>query len=89
MKRFLCVLAVAVLALTSCEGFELEDLLGGGDKTETPSDYDIVISPSLLQFAAEGGAKEIEKPQIDKLLDLRQNYYKVPGRHPGYKKYND
>lgn len=60
MKRFLCVLAVAVLALTSCEGFELEDLLGGGDKTETPSDYDIVISPSLLQFAAEGGAKEIE-----------------------------
>ena len=60
MKRFLCVLAVAVLALTSCEGFELEDLLGGGDKTETPSDCDIVISPSLLQFAAEGGAKEIE-----------------------------
>ena len=35
-----------------------------------------------------GGAKEIEKPQIDKLLDLRKNYYKVTGRHPGYKKYN-
>ena len=35
-----------------------------------------------------GGAQEIEKPQINKLMDLRQNYYKVSGRHPGYKKYN-
>ena len=34
-----------------------------------------------------GGAQEIEKPQIDKLLYLRENYYKVSGRHPGYKKY--
>lgn len=34
-----------------------------------------------------GGAKEIEKKQIDKLLDLRENYYHVTGRHPGYKKY--
>ena len=33
-----------------------------------------------------GGAKEIEKPQIDKLLYLRENYYKVTGRHPGYEK---
>ena len=60
MKRFFAILTIVALALTSCEGFELEDLLGGGDKTETPSDYDIVISPSLLQFAAEGGEKEIE-----------------------------
>ncbi len=36
-----------------------------------------------------GGAQEIEKPQIDKLMYLRENYYNVPGRHPGYKKYND
>ena len=35
-----------------------------------------------------GGAKEIEKPQIEKLLYLRENYYHVTGRHPGYKKYN-
>jgi ribulose-5-phosphate 4-epimerase/fuculose-1-phosphate aldolase len=35
-----------------------------------------------------GGAQEIEKPQIDKLLDLRENYYKVTGKHPGYKRYN-
>ena len=35
-----------------------------------------------------GGAKEIKKPQIDKLIDLRKNYYKVTGRHPGYKKYS-
>lgn len=60
MKRFLPILLTFILTLTACEGFELEDLLGGGDKTETPSDYDIVISPSLLQFAAEGGDKEVE-----------------------------
>ncbi|MEG1426889.1 MAG: class II aldolase/adducin family protein, partial [Oscillospiraceae bacterium] len=36
-----------------------------------------------------GGAQEIPRPQIDKLLDLRVNYYKVTGKHPGYKKYND
>lgn len=35
-----------------------------------------------------GGAKEIPKPQIDKLLYLRENYYHVTGKHPGYKKYN-
>lgn len=36
-----------------------------------------------------GGAREIEKPQIDKLMYLRENYYHVSGRHPGYKKYNE
>ena len=35
-----------------------------------------------------GGAQEIPRPEIDKLLDLRENYYHVSGRHPGYKKYN-
>ncbi len=35
-----------------------------------------------------GGPKEIEKHQIDKLLQLRTDYYKVTGKHPGYKKYN-
>ena len=35
-----------------------------------------------------GGAQEISKPNIDKLIDLRTCYYKVTGRHPGYKKYN-
>ena len=35
-----------------------------------------------------GGAKEIPKNQIDKLLELRGSYYHVTGRHPGYKKYN-
>lgn len=34
-----------------------------------------------------GGAKEIERGQIDKLLDLRENYYHVTGKHPGFKKY--
>ena len=35
-----------------------------------------------------GGAKEIPMPEIDKLLYLRENYYNVTGKHPGYKKYN-
>ena len=35
-----------------------------------------------------GGAKEIPRPQIDQLLDLRENYYHVTGRHPGYLKYS-
>ncbi len=29
-----------------------------------------------------GGAKEIPKEQIDKLLYLRDNYYHVTGKHP-------
>ena len=35
-----------------------------------------------------GGAQEIPRDKIDTLLDLRENYYHVTGRHPGYKKYN-
>jgi L-fuculose-phosphate aldolase len=33
-----------------------------------------------------GGAKELGRPEIDKLLNLRENYYHVTGRHPGYEK---
>lgn len=36
-----------------------------------------------------GGAKEIPRDKIDQLIDLRENYYHVTGRHPGYAKYND
>lgn len=36
-----------------------------------------------------GGAKEIERPKIDQLLDLRENYYHVTGKHPGYKKFSE
>ena len=36
-----------------------------------------------------GGAKEIGREQIDKLLYLRENYYHVTGKHPGYKHYED
>jgi L-fuculose-phosphate aldolase len=35
-----------------------------------------------------GGAEEIDRENIDKLLYLRENYYHVTGKHPGYKKYN-
>ena len=62
MKRFFQILAVAVLALTACEGFDINDLLGGGggNTTEEPTTYDIVVEPSLLQFGAEGGEKAVE-----------------------------
>lgn len=35
-----------------------------------------------------GGAKEIPHSRIDELLDLRENYYHISGKHPGYKKYS-
>lgn len=34
-----------------------------------------------------GGAKEISRENIDRLISMRESY-KVTGRHPGYKKYN-
>ncbi len=34
-----------------------------------------------------GGSNDISRENIDKLIALRP-YYKVTGRHPGYKKYN-
>jgi L-fuculose-phosphate aldolase len=41
-----------------------------------------------ISFTARmlGGAKEISRPNIDKLLDLRDHYYHVSGKHPGYEK---
>ena len=34
-----------------------------------------------------GGAQEISRENIDRLISMRENY-KVTGRHPGYKKYS-
>lgn len=36
-----------------------------------------------------GGAPDMPENQIDELLDLRANGYKLPGRHPGYVKYHE
>ena len=36
-----------------------------------------------------GGAQEIPRPRIDQLLELRDNYYHISGKHPGYKKYSE
>ena len=61
MKRFLRVLVVAILALTACEGFDINDLLGGnGNSTDEPTAYNIAVEPPLLQFDANGGEKEVE-----------------------------
>lgn len=35
-----------------------------------------------------GGAKEISRDNIDRLISMREGYG-VTGKHPGYKKYND
>lgn len=35
-----------------------------------------------------GGAQEIPRDKIDQLLDLRENYYHVTGKHPGYEKFD-
>ncbi len=34
-----------------------------------------------------GGAEEIDRENVDRLVDLRKNYYKMSGKHPGYRKY--
>ena len=55
MKKFLRIFAVVILTLTSC----VNEDFGSGDKAETPTSYDIVVSPSQLQFEFEGGEKEV------------------------------
>ena len=34
-----------------------------------------------------GGAQELSKQNIDRLISMREQY-KVTGKHPGYKKYS-
>ena len=41
-----------------------------------------------LNAHLRGGAQEIPRNKMDQLLELRENYYHVTGRHPGYKKYS-
>lgn len=36
-----------------------------------------------------GGAPDMPADRIDALLTLRREGYRIPGRHPGYVKYND
>ena len=42
---------------------------------------------SLLGGLSSGGSVDISKKNIDKLIDLR-SYYRITGRHPGYKVFN-
>jgi L-fuculose-phosphate aldolase len=35
-----------------------------------------------------GGAPDMPEDKIESLIELRKNGYKIPGRHPGYVKYN-
>ncbi|MHB8061656.1 MAG: class II aldolase/adducin family protein [Ruminiclostridium sp.] len=36
-----------------------------------------------------GGARELPQKDIMRLLELRKDYYHIPGKHPGYKKYSN
>lgn len=36
-----------------------------------------------------GGAQELPQKDILRLMELRKEYYHIPGRHPGYKKYSN
>lgn len=61
-----------------------KDLITAYYRMETLELYaKISLTATLL-----GGAREIPRDKIDQLLDLRENYYHVTGRHPGYKKYS-
>ena len=33
-----------------------------------------------------GGAKDLSRDQIDELIERRDNFYHLSGRHPGYEK---
>lgn len=47
-----------------------------------------MFAKTSLYIHLLGGAPDLSRDKIDALLDLRQNGYKIPGRHPGYVKYN-
>ena len=61
MKKLFSLLMAIALLFTSCEGFDWNNILGGGtgDNTEEPSTHNIIIEPTILQFEAEGGEQEI------------------------------
>lgn len=48
-----------------------------------------MFAKTSLYIHLLGGAPDLSREKIDALLDLRKNGYKIPGRHPGYVKYND
>ena len=47
-----------------------------------------MFAKTSLYIHLLGGAPDMPEDKINALMDLRQNGYKIPGRHPGYVKYN-
>ena len=47
-----------------------------------------MFAKTSLYIHLLGGAPDLSGDKIDALMDLRVNGYKIPGRHPGYVKYN-
>lgn len=47
-----------------------------------------MFAKTSLYIHLLGGAPDMPEDKIEALLDLRENGYKIPGRHPGYVKYN-
>lgn len=63
IKRFFTVFIILILVLVSCESPSLDDPMGGtpgGDGIEEPVVYEIEVSSSQLNFAAEGGEQSVE-----------------------------
>lgn len=48
-----------------------------------------MFAKTSLYIHLLGGAPDMPQDKIDALIDLRNNGYKIPGRHPGYVKYNE
>ena len=48
-----------------------------------------MFAKTSLYIHLLGGAPDMPQDKINALIDLRKNGYKIPGRHPGYVKYNE
>ena len=48
-----------------------------------------MFAKTSLYIHLLGGAPDMPQDKINALIDLRNNGYKIPGRHPGYVKYNE
>lgn len=60
MKKLFSLLMTVALLFTSCEGFDWNDLLGGGNNGGVSVEYNITLGLTLLNFDADGGRKSVD-----------------------------
>ena len=51
-------------------------------------DYSMIETVISLNAKLLGGARELSRQNIDRLISMREQY-QVTGRHPGYRKYHE